>query len=89
MLDRIFSRISYLSYLGFTRAASGWRRVEGKLRDERGAITIEYILIIALMAFIIIALFAVLIWPFVEEAVKDLIERIKDAMSTDFTEDNE
>ncbi len=75
MLDRILSRFSSWTCLSFIRAESGWRRVEGKLRDERGAITIEYILIIAI---IIITVF---LWPFLKDAVANLVDRIVNAIN--------
>ena len=78
MLDRIRSRFSFWTCLSFLRAESAWRRVEGKLRDERGAITIEYILIIAI---IIITVFTVLLWPFLKDAVADLVDRIVNAIN--------
>ena len=78
MLDRILSRFSSWTCLSFIRAESGWRR---KLRDERGAITIEYILIIALIAIIIITVFTVLLWPFLKDAVANLVDRIVNAIN--------
>ncbi len=81
MLDRILPRFSSWTRLSFIRAESGWRRVEGKLRDERGAITIEYILIIALIAIIIITVFTVLLWPFLKDAVANLVDRITNAIN--------
>ena len=44
-----------------------------KARDERGAITIEYILIIALIAIIFITLFTVLLWPALKPALETLV----------------
>ena len=56
------------------------KRLKALARDQRGAITIEYILIIALIAIIIITLFTVLLWPLLRPALEDLIARIVDAI---------
>ena len=80
MLDRLLSRFSSWTSLSFTRAESRLRRFDTDCRDERGAITIEYILIIALIAIIIISLFLVLLWPMLEEEWNALIEKIRDAI---------
>ena len=57
-----------------------WTRIRSRFSDERGAMTIEYILIIALIAIIIITLFTILLWPVLRPALEDLITRIKDAI---------
>ena len=80
MLDRFLSRVSSWTCLSFTRAESRLRHFRADLRDERGAITIEYILIIALIAVIIIALFTALLWPMLEPALEDLMTKIKEAI---------
>ena len=56
-------------------------RVRARLGVEEGAITIEYILIIALIAIIIITLFTVLLWPTLKPAIQDLLNRIKNAIA--------
>jgi Flp pilus assembly pilin Flp len=43
--------------------------------------TIEYILIIALIAIIIITLFTVLLWPLLKPALQGLIDRIVNAIN--------
>jgi Flp pilus assembly pilin Flp len=43
--------------------------------------TIEYILIIALIAIIIITLFTVLLWPLLRPAIADLVNRITNAIN--------
>jgi Flp pilus assembly pilin Flp len=52
-----------------------------ELDKEDGAITIEYILIIALIAIIIITVFTVLLWPFLKTAFEDLMSRITNAIN--------
>ena len=81
MWNRMGSRLSDWASLGVIRAQSGLKRLEAKGRDQRGAITIEYILIIALIAIIIITLFTVLLWPLLKPALEDLIARIVEAIS--------
>jgi Flp pilus assembly pilin Flp len=51
------------------------------MEDEEGAMTIEYILIIALIAIIIITLFTVLLWPILRPALTSLIDRITNAIN--------
>jgi Flp pilus assembly pilin Flp len=81
MWQRIRARLSTWTALSFVRAESEWRRVARKLREERGAMTIEYILIIALIAIIIITLFTVLLWPLLKPALQGLIDRIVNAIN--------
>jgi Flp pilus assembly pilin Flp len=57
------------------------RRLRARLSDEAGAMTIEYILIIALIAIIIITLFTVLLWPILRPALEGLIDRITNAIN--------
>jgi Flp pilus assembly pilin Flp len=57
------------------------RRLREKLGPEEGAMTIEYILIIALIAIIIITLFTVLLWPILRPALEGLIDRITNAIN--------
>ncbi|GMR23558.1 MAG: hypothetical protein BMS9Abin37_1999 [Acidobacteriota bacterium] len=81
MWNRMGSRLSAWASLGIIRAQSRLKRLESVARDQRGAITIEYILIIALIAIIIITLFTVLLWPLLRPALEDLIARIVNAIS--------
>lgn len=81
MWNRMGSRLADWAFLSFFRAQSQWKRLEAKARDQSGAMTIEYILIIALIAIIIITLFTVLLWPFLKPALEDLIQRITDAIN--------
>jgi Flp pilus assembly pilin Flp len=57
------------------------RRLREKVEHEEGAMTIEYILIIALIAIIIITLFTVLLWPILRPALEGLIDRITNAIN--------
>jgi Flp pilus assembly pilin Flp len=77
MWTRIRSRIAEAA-LG--RMVAARSRLE-RLRDEEGAMTIEYILIIALIAIIIITLFTVLLWPILRPALEGLIDRITNAIN--------
>ncbi len=77
MFNRSLSRLSEWAFHGLLRAQM---RYKVKARDERGAITIEYILIIALIAIIIITLFTVLLWPALKPALETLIQSITDAI---------
>lgn len=81
MWNRMGSRLCNWASLSVIRAQSGLKRLEAKARDQRGAITIEYILIIALIAIIIITLFTVLLWPLLRPALEDLIARIVNAIN--------
>jgi Flp pilus assembly pilin Flp len=63
------------------RLLSAEGRLRAKLRGEEGAMTIEYILIIALIAIIIITLFTVLLWPILRPALEGLIDRISNAIN--------
>jgi Flp pilus assembly pilin Flp len=73
MWTRIRSRISEAA---LSRMVAARSRLE-RLRDEEGAMTIEYILIIALIAIIIITLFTILLWPILRPALVNLIDRIR------------
>ena len=77
MWNRIRSRINEELLARFVSAQT----LSRSLRDEEGAMTIEYILIIALIAIIIITLFTVLLWPFLKPALQDLINRIVNAIN--------
>ena len=81
MWNRLGLRAIDWASLGYVRAQSEWKRFEAKARDERGAMTIEYILIIALIAIIIITLFTVLLWPLLKPALQGLIDRIVNAIN--------
>ena len=50
-------------------------------KDENGQTTVEYVMIIGLIAAIIMTIFLVILWPVVGEAVKDLVEKIRQAIS--------
>lgn len=81
MWNRIRTRIQdgYLSSVVSTQDRVG--RLRARFGVESGAITIEYILIIALIAIIIITLFTVLLWPALRPAIEGLLEKIKNAIS--------
>jgi Flp pilus assembly pilin Flp len=81
MWNRMRSKLSDWASLSVIRAGSRLKRLEDKVRDQRGAMTIEYILIIALIAIIIITLFTVLLWPLLKPALEDLIARIVNAIN--------
>lgn len=81
MLNRLGSGLSDWASLSVVRAQSFCKRLEVKARDQRGAMTIEYILIIALIAIIIITLFTVLLWPLLKPALQGLIDRIVNAIN--------
>ena len=81
MLNRLGSRLSEWVSLNCIRAQSEWDRLRNKAAEERGAMTIEYILIIALIAIIIITLFTVLLWPLLKPALQGLIDRIVNAIN--------
>jgi len=81
MWNRVGSRLSDWASLSVIRAQSRLKRLEARARDQRGAITIEYILIIALIAIIIITLFTVLLWPLLKPALEGLIDRIVNAIN--------
>ena len=81
MWNRLGSRLGDWASLGVIRAQSRLKRLEVKVRDQRGAMTIEYILIIALIAIIIITLFTVLLWPLLKPALQGLIDRIVNAIN--------
>ena len=80
MWNRMGSRLSDWALLSVIRVQSRLKRLAAKARDQSGAITIEYILIIALIAIIIITLFTVLLWPVLKPALEDLIGRIEQAI---------
>jgi Flp pilus assembly pilin Flp len=78
MWNRIRTRVLDAA---LSRLLSAEGRLREKLRGEEGAMTIEYILIIALIAIIIITLFTVLLWPILRPALEGLIDRISNAIN--------
>ena len=78
---RRFSRLSEYADLTWLRLEAQWNRLKERFSAERGAITIEYILIIALIAIIIITIFTVLLWPMLRPALEELIQRIQNAIN--------
>ncbi len=78
---RRFSRLS--DYVDWTwiRLEAQWIRLKERFSADRGAITIEYVLIIALIAIIIITIFTALLWPVLSEAFVELMERIRNAIN--------
>ncbi len=81
MWNRIRTRIQDGYLLRVTSAHERIQRLRARFGVEAGAITIEYILIIALIAIIIITLFTVLLWPALKPAVEDLLKRIQNAIN--------
>lgn len=81
MLNRIRTRIQdgYLARVCSARTRID--RLRARFGVEAGAITIEYILIIALIAIIIITLFTVLLWPALRPAIEGLLDKIKNAIA--------
>ncbi len=81
MWNRIRSRAADAVLSRMLSTDRHFRRLRERLADEEGAMTIEYILIIALIAIIIITLFTVILWPFLRPALEDLINRITNAIN--------
>jgi Flp pilus assembly pilin Flp len=81
MWNRIRSGVADAVLSRFVSAEARIARLRKRLEDEEGAMTIEYILIIALIAIIIITLFTVILWPFLRPALEDLIDRITNAIN--------
>jgi len=81
MLQRLNARFSEWTLETIFRSRQRWQRLAAKASDERGAMTIEYILIIALIAIIIITVFTVLLWPLLRPAIVGLIDRIVNAIN--------
>jgi Flp pilus assembly pilin Flp len=68
--------------LGFLRMKMWRPRLDlDRAQDEEGQTTIEYVMIIGLIAAIIMTIFLVIMWPVVGEAVKDLVEKIRQAVA--------
>lgn len=76
-----FGRLSQFADLSWLRLGAHWNRLKQRFSAERGAMTIEYILIIALIAIIIITIFTVLLWPVLRPALEELIQRIQNAIN--------
>lgn len=83
MLTRIISRISDWMLSAGVRTRSRFERLSDRIADPEGAMTIEYILIIALIAVIIITLFTILLWPALRPVIEGLLQRITDAINGD------
>jgi Flp pilus assembly pilin Flp len=81
MWNRIRSRVADAILSRLLSTETRIRRLRESLADEEGAMTIEYILIIALIAIIIITLFTVLLWPILRPALEGLIDRISNAIN--------
>jgi Flp pilus assembly pilin Flp len=81
MLTRLGSRLSAFPVALALSARTALARLRDRSREESGAMTIEYILIIALIAIIIITLFTILLWPILRPALVDLIDRIQKAIA--------
>lgn len=83
MLTWITSRISHWMLSAGVRTRSRFSRASERLLETEGAMTIEYILIIALIAVIIITLFTILLWPALRPVIEGLLQRITDAINGD------
>ncbi len=81
MWNRIRTRVRDAALSRLLSADERYRRLRQRLQEEEGAMTIEYILIIALIAIIIITLFTVLLWPILRPALEGLIDRISNAIN--------
>lgn len=81
MWNRIRSRVADAVLSRLLSTERHLRRLRDRLENEEGAMTIEYILIIALIAIIIITLFTVLLWPILRPALTALIDRISNAIN--------
>jgi Flp pilus assembly pilin Flp len=81
MWNRIQSRVIDAALIRLISMGSRLSGLRAELEDEEGAMTIEYILIIALIAIIIITLFTVLLWPILRPALEGLIDRISNAIN--------
>ncbi len=81
MWNRIRSRVADAVLSRLLSTERRFRSLRERLEGEEGAMTIEYILIIALIAIIIITLFTVLLWPILRPALEGLIDRISNAIN--------
>lgn len=81
MWNRIRTRVRDAALSRLLSADERYRRLRQRLQEDEGAMTIEYILIIALIAIIIITLFTVLLWPILRPALTGLIDRISNAIN--------
>ncbi len=79
MFESSLSRLFEWAFHGL-RSAQARFKVLAEASDESGAITIEYILIIALIAIIIITLFTIMLWPALRPALETLINSITEAI---------
>lgn len=81
-MSKLAQRIIEKVELGFLRMKM-WRPSLDlkRVNEEEGQTTIEYVMIIGLIAAIIMTIFLVIMWPVVGEAVKDLVEKIRQAVS--------
>ena len=80
MFESSLSRLFEWAFHGLRSAQARFKVLTGKASDESGAITIEYILIIALIAIIIITLFTIMLWPALKPALETLIKSITEAI---------
>ena len=83
MFESSLSHLFEWAFHGLRSAQARFKVVAGKASDESGAITIEYILIIALIAIIIITLFTILLWPALRPAIVTLLGTITEAIGGD------
>jgi Flp pilus assembly pilin Flp len=81
MWNRIQSRVTDAVLIRLFSTEARLKGLREDFADEEGAMTIEYILIIALIAIIIITLFTVLLWPILRPALEGLIDRISNAIN--------
>ncbi len=81
MWNRIQSRVTDAVVTRLLSTEARLKALREDFEDEEGAMTIEYILIIALIAIIIITLFTVLLWPILRPALEGLIDRISNAIN--------
>lgn len=81
MLIQRLSGFSQWVLLGIVGGESRLSTLKRRVREESGAMTIEYILIIALIAIIIITLFTILLWPVLRPAIEGLVNRINNAVN--------
>jgi Flp pilus assembly pilin Flp len=70
--------------LGFIRTKASLVMSQRYSRDgEGGQTTIEYVMIMGLIAAIIVSIFMVMLWPVVSESVSELADKIRGAISGD------
>lgn len=83
MTSSLVTRVSDWMLAVRARASTLRSRLWDRIEDPEGAMTIEYILIIALIAVIIITLFTILLWPALRPVIEGLLQRITDAINGD------